>query len=196
MKRKIHLYGRAAVLFGKEPFELNVDTIPEAIRALCCQLKGFLQFIEAHDFHIVKGKSRKTGMTIEADFLPLMLGDADVHIMPATHVKGGGGKGAGIAKLIAGVLLAGFAFFVAPVGFSMLGMSANQIGMIGIGLAAQGLSTLMSPNEEKEDRTSNIFGSAPDMAEQGRVLPVIYGTDRIDDPAVISAGIDTRKVKA
>jgi predicted phage tail protein len=190
--RTIHLYGRAAELFGPE-FTLDVQTIPEAVHAICSQIRGFRQFLEAHDFHVTRGKTYEDGKELDEKTVYFQL-KHDVHIMPTISLSGG--KLKGIGKIIAGVLLAGFAFWAAPALHiaTIAGMSVNQIGFMGVAMALSGVSALMSPQEDSKEKTSKIFNGVPEMAEQGQPVPLIYGKIRVDDPPVVSLGIETVNV--
>lgn len=193
MLRNVYLHGRAAEIWGPV-FSIDVASIPEALRALCCKLQGFRQFLEAHDFHVVRGPRYEDGKTVEVHQIELALGPHDVHFYPVATFSGA--KAQGIGKLIAGVLLVGFAFWAAPALSitSMAGMSMNQVGMMGIGLAAAGISMMMSAQEEDKDKDSHGFSGMQDMATQGDPVPVWYGKERFDDPPLISAGINIRNV--
>ena len=195
MIRTIHLYGKAAKIAGRRKFLLDVETVTEAVRAIGAQVKGFRQYVEANDWHIVRGgRTKAEGVEIDERMLNLMMGSkTDIHITPV--IRGaGGGKGMGIGKIIAGVLLAGFAFFAAPaLGVTSLGgISLKTVGMLGVGLAMSGVSQLMSAQQEKEEKTSDLF-SGPQMATQGDAVPVIYGKIRFDNPPIISAGISNKE---
>lgn len=195
MIRTIHLYGKAAKIAGRRKWLLDVDTVVEAVRAIGIQVKGFKQYIEANDWHIVRGgRTKAEGVEIDERMLELQMGSkTDIHITPV--VRGaGGGKGMGIGKIIAGVLLAGFAFFAAPaMGLTSLGgISLKTVGMLGVGLALSGVSQLMSAQQEKEEKTSDLF-SNPQMATQGDAVPLIYGKCRFDNPPIISAGISNKE---
>lgn len=190
--RNVYLYGRAAEIWGPK-FPIDVADIPEAIRALCCKLQGFAQFLEAHDFHVVRGQSYEGGKEVEEHQVPLGLNETDdIHLYPVATFSGG--KMGGIGKLIAGVLLMGFAFWAAPaMGIASLGgISLNQVGMMGIGMAIAGVSMMMSAQEDDKEKESHGFSGVPQMATQGDPVPVWYGHEKIENPPIISAGITAR----
>ncbi|SCM71478.1 putative Phage GP20-like protein [uncultured Pleomorphomonas sp.] len=188
MIRTIHLHGEAGRRFGRV-WTLDVETLAEAVRAIGVQAKGFREYIEARDWRCVRG-DRKTGYALGDNQLTIQLGSAtDLHITPV--VRGRGAKGQGIGKIIAGVLLAGFAFFFAPAGFTAFGMTAKQIGMIGVGLALSGVSSLISAQKKTDDKQSHLFSSITDVAVQGSPVPILVGRFRCKGMPVISNFIQT-----
>lgn len=187
--RTVYLHGEAGRLFGKR-WRLEVDTLAEAIRAIAVQVKGFQQYIEARDWHCVRGRTIRGGYELDKDQVELRLGDADLHITPV--ISGAGGKMTGIGKIIAGVLLAGFAFFFAPAGATFLGLSAKSLGMIGVAMALQGVSSLISA-QKKSEKESHIFSSIQDVAVQGTPVPLLVGKFRCRDLPIIYTRIRTTK---
>lgn len=189
MLRTVHLHGEAGRLFGRR-WRLDVDTLAEAIRAIGIQSKGFAAYVEARDWRCVRGRTIADGYALDQDMVALRLGDADLHITPV--IAGAGGKGASTGKIIAGVLLAGFAFFVAPAGFSMLGMTAKQIGMVGVAMALQGVSSLISA-QKQSTQESHLFSSISDVATQGLPIPILVGKRRCANMPIIYTRIRTVK---
>lgn len=196
MMRTVHLHGEAGKLFGRK-WRLDVETLAEAVRAIGVQVKGFQQYIEARNFQCIRGK-RKGGMELDDQMVTLRLGKSDLHIIPVLQGAGGGKMG-GIGKIIAGVLLAGFAFFAAPaLGMASFGgMSIKSVGMLGIGLALSGVSSMLSAQKQDDgkDDKSNLFTNTPEMATQGSPVPLVVGEIRISDMPIISARIITEKVE-
>lgn len=189
MMRTVYLHGEAGRLYGHE-WRLDVDSLAEAVRAIGVQCKGFQQYIEARDWHCVRGATVEGGYELDQDMVTLRLGKSDLHITPV--IRGAGGKAQSFGKIIAGVLLAGFAFFVAPAGFSFLGMTAKQIGMIGVGLALSGVSSLISAQKKSsKEKESNLFSSIQDVAQQGQPIPIIVGRYRCKDMPIIYNRIRT-----
>ncbi|QIG76834.1 tail assembly protein I [Rhizobium phage RHph_Y1_11] len=195
MMRTIILHGELGKLYGKR-WHLAVEDLPEILRAIGVQRPGFQQYVEGHDFQIVRGK-RRDGDYISKEEVGLRLGSTEeIHIMVA--IKAAGGKGGGLGKIIAGVLLAGFAFFAAPaMGLaSFAGVSMKSIGMIGIGLVFSGVSSMLSAQKKKSDKddSSKLFSNVPQTSEQGICVPVGYGRFRAEDMPLISSRIITAQV--
>jgi predicted phage tail protein len=191
MIRTVFLHGEAGRLFGHE-WRLDVDSLAEAVRAIGVQRKGFQQYIEARDWHCVRGCSIEGGYELDQDMVTLRLGASDLHITPV--IRGAGAKAQGIGKIIAGVLLAGFAFYMSAAAIStVFGMTAKQIGMIGVGLALSGVSSLISAQKKTDDKESNLFSSIQDVAQQGQPIPIVVGRYRVKNMPPIYNRIRTVK---
>lgn len=194
--RTVHLHGEAGRLFGRK-WELDVENLAEAVRAIGVQAKGFQVYIEARNFQCVRGKTAKGGQQLSEGMIEMRLGSADLHIVPV--LRGAGGKGAAVGKIIAGILLAGFAFFAAPalMGLGLSATTVKTIGMLGIGLALQGVSSLLSPQSKKKDAvddSSKLFQGIPNNSEQGIPIPLIVGRMRLQGMPIISTRIITARV--
>lgn len=191
MLRTVYLHGEAGRLFGHE-WRLDVESLAEAVRAIGVQVNGFQQYIEARDWHCVRGKTIKGGYELDQDMVTLRLGNSDLHITPV--IRGAGAKAQGIGKIIAGVLLAGFAFYMSAAAIStVFGMTAKQIGMIGVGLALSGVSSLISAQKKTDDKESNLFSSIQDVAQQGQPIPIVVGRYRVKNMPIIYNRIRTVK---
>jgi len=199
MLRNVYLYGEAAKLFGRK-FRLDVSSLSEAVRALGVLIPGFKQYVVTHDFQCVRGKSRKTGYVLDSEQIPFHLGKSDLHITPVI-AGAGGGKGAIIGKIIAGILLAGFAFFTAPALTATIGGTAITYGNIvtaGLGMAFMGISQLLSAQPKKkddsQDKGSSTFSNIPQVSEQGEPVPLLYGRFMVRNPPLISTGVITSDI--
>ncbi|MGK9084933.1 tail assembly protein [Brucella intermedia] len=195
MMRTIYLHGEAGKLFGKK-FELEVNSLAEAVRAIGCQVRGFKQYVAQRDFQCVRG-NRKTGIYLGEQDVHFGLGGADLHIVPV--LQGSGGKGAAIGKIIAGVLLAGVAFFAAPAlsATAFGGITYSQLVTVGIGMALAGVSQMLSAQEKDEkEKESGMFSNAPRIATQGMPVPRWYGHMVVTNIPIISAGVHTEDVSA
>lgn len=193
--RTVYLHGEAAKLFGKK-FELEVNSLSEAVRAIGCQVPGFKQYVAQRDFQCVRG-NRKAGICLGEDDVHLGLGKADLHIVPVIH--GSGGKGSAIGKIIAGVLLAGVAFFAAPAltATAFGSVTYGQLVTVGIGMALAGVSQMLSAQQKDDkEKESGMFSNAPRIATQGMPVPRWYGHMVITNIPIISAGIHTEDVAA
>lgn len=198
MLRTVYLHGEAAELFGLS-FRVDVDSLGEAIRALGHQIEGFAAYVRAKDWQCVRGKSREEGMELDENMIGFRLGKADLHIMPVLQGSGGGGRGSSIGKIIAGVLLAGVAFFMAPAlsAVAFGGITYGNLVTVGLGIALSGVSQLLSaqPKDDKDDdKESGVFSGSAQVARQGIPVPLVYGTAVLYDPPLISAGIHTEDV--
>lgn len=193
--RKVILHGQAGVLFGKE-FELEVANVVEAMRALGSQIKGFRNYIAQRHFRIVVGKAYRSGHVLDASELTTKFDKGDIHVMPMLE---GAKRGNPLIKIIAGVLIAAVAWWAAPaaaaggMGASLLGgVTYGQVALMGLGLAATGLSQLLTQQDEekkKEDSSFSISG-AINVSEQGGPVALIYGRYRVGT-TIISSGVTT-----
>lgn len=198
MMRKVILHGHAREMFG-ECFELNVSTLAEAVRALGAQIKGFRQYIAQRHFRVVVGKQISKGRVLGENQITEYLPKGNIHIRPVVK---GAKEGSGLLKIIAGVLIAAVAWWAAPVaaaggmGAAAIGtVTYGQIAMIGIGLAAAGISQLLTQNKnnkDKDDESARISGNLNTM-EQGGPVPLIYGKYRVGS-TMISSGVTTADI--
>jgi len=197
MLRNVYLYGEAGRLFGRK-FRLDVSSLAEAVRALGILVPGFKHYVTTHNFQCVRGKSRKSGYVLDEAQVPFNLGASDLHITPV--IAGAGGKGAVIGKIIAGILLAGFAFFTAPALTATIGGTSITYGNLvtaGLGMAFLGVSQLLSAQPKKkdeEDKGSSTFSNVPQVSEQGEPVPLLYGRFMVRNPPLISTGVITSDV--
>ncbi|WP_353182454.1 tail assembly protein [Bosea sp. (in: a-proteobacteria)] len=202
MLKRIYLHGEAATLFGPE-FVLDVGSLKDVAQALGVQLKGFREYIAGHDFRVVAGKALDDGMELGNEQISFNVGARDIHIVPVVK----GAKKAGVGKLIAGVLLAAVAWWIAPAllpaGFmgaeaslTIFGLNANTIAMFGVAMALSGASQMLTPKQKKQQGTSAerqpsfVFNGAVNTTEQGGCVPLIYGRTMVGS-TVISAGLTT-----
>ncbi|AHC30456.1 tail protein [Rhizobium phage vB_RleS_L338C] len=192
MLRKVYLHGHAREMFG-ECFELDISTLSEAVRAIGCQVPGFRNYIAQRHFRVTVGKELRKGRALGENQITEYLGKGDLHLMPVIK----GAKNGGLMKIIAGVLIAAVAWWAAPtLGAAAIGsVTYGQIAMVGIGLAAAGLSQLLTNNKaskEKKDESARI-GGAINVMEQGGPVPLIYGRYRVGS-TMISSGVTTEDI--
>lgn len=194
MIRNVYLHGEAGKLFGKV-FRLDVDSLAEAVRAIGIQVKGFRQYVEQRDWRCIRGDLDK-GMELGEEDVHFRLGKADLHIIPV--IRGSGGRGGFLGKIIAGVLLAGIAFFAAPAlsAVAFGNVTYGQLVTLGIGMALVGVSQMLAAQQKDDDkgRESGMFSGAPRVARQGDPVPLWYGEMVIRDIPIISSGIHTEDV--
>lgn len=193
MLRKVYLHGHAREMFG-EFFELDISTLAEAFRAIGSQIKGFRHYTAQRHFRIVVGKEIKKGRVIGENQISDLLPKGDLHIRPVIK---GAKEGGGLMKIVAGVLIAAVAWWAAPaMGAAAIGsVTYGQIAMVGIGLAASGISQLLTQNQEtkeKKDESARISGNLNTM-DQGGPVALIYGKFRVGS-TMISSGVTTADI--
>lgn len=183
---KIELSGPLGKAFGKA-HERLVSSTAEVIRALCCTIKGFEQYLNT---------SKQRGLTyavflgkrnIGQDDLGYPLTEDIVRIVPVLI----GSKKAGLLQTILGAVLviAGYALS----GYTS-GASMSLVGP-GVALMAGGVIQMLSPQpaglsskRDADNQASYAFGGVTNTASQGYPVPLLYGKRRIGG-AIISAGI-------
>jgi predicted phage tail protein len=199
MIRTIYLDGALGAKYGTQ-FELEVDTIPEAVRALSMQLKGLKEDIESGSFFISRGS-----LDIGAEMLGVTLGNTkEVRITPVLE----GSKNSGVGKVIIGVLIIAAAFFTAGASLaamgavSVMGVSMTSVAMYGLAIAVGGIAQMLAPtpnvgdygSREKDEKQSFLFNGAANTVEQGGAVPLIYGTKIRTGSVVISAGLSVEQI--
>jgi predicted phage tail protein len=206
----IRLHGDLARFGG--PFHLHVDTVGEAVRALCTQLRGLRAAIAAGSFRVIRGPQGSGLVMGEAD-LPMRLGRArELHVVPVPH-----GRGRGAGKIILGAVLIAAAFVFAPAaaagaGFlganlgataiAGLGITYGNIAMFGVSMLFSGIAQMMSPTpkapkpfEPADRRPSFLFEQPVNVSSQGSVIPLVYGRFRVGS-VVVSASLETEDYAA
>ncbi len=196
MRHTVRFHGSLAEQFGGE-FVLAVESVSEAVRALCMQIRGLREQIRAGFFGVVVN-----GNSIGEAELPLSFPEGKKSIIEIIPIpSGSGGNSAGIAKTAIGVLMviAGIVLAVGSYGtLSPLGVPliVNGVVMIGAGVASFFMPTAdtdLGKFEKQDKRPSFLFNGATNTSTQGAALPLVYGGCRVGS-VVISAGIETSAV--
>lgn len=184
---KIELGGVLGKTFGKTHQRL-VCTTSEAVRALCCTIQGFEQFLNTSKsrgltYAVFRGKKN-----IGVDDLGFPVTDDVIRIMPVVI----GSKKAGVFQTILGAVLVGAAAF-APWGAAI--WASDLAFSVGAAMMVGGVIQMISPQpngiamkDQGENKPSYAFGAPTNTVSQGYPVPIGYGKRRIGG-AVISAGI-------
>lgn len=216
MLRKIHLEGRLKKLHEGD-LQLSVNSIAEAIRALCYQIDGFEKEIKRGFYKIYLGEKNEKN-TLDEGMLTFKLGKTtDIYIEPVyTGAKGGGG---GVGKVIAGIAMVGLAIATSGASMTFMGgqlavagagvnvaagtvISSALVGKIGVALVLGGVSQLLAPQvksqgaqqfERPEQKPSYLFNGPVNTAEQGGPVPLVYGRVRVGS-TIVSSGLSTEKL--
>ena len=192
--RNVHLHGHLEK-FSKDPISLEIATAAEAIRAIGCQVPGFIQALSEGSYQVVMEKPTSS-IALDIEQIPdFNLGIADLHIIPV--IEGAIDKG-GAIKTILGVALVGAAIFfsggvlAAPLGAGLLsGVTYGNLAMIGIALTLSGVSALYSgaKNTDAAKKADSFSIAGPgNVYEQGFPVPLVYG-EVITGGVMISGGI-------
>lgn len=186
----IELSGILGKTFGKTHQRI-ITTTSEAIRALCCTLNGFEQYLNTSKsrgltYAVFKGKKN-----IGVDDLSFPVTDDVIRIVPVII----GSKKAGVFQtifgavlVVAGALVSMLSYgWASPVGVAMMKMG----GALMLGGVIQMLSPQpkgLAMKDQGENKPSYAFGSPTNTISQGYPVPVLYG-ERTIGGAIISAGI-------
>src|ERR1700757_2317474 len=101
----IYLYGDLGEKYGKH-YNLDVSSVPEAIRALCLTRDGFMEDFRQWTYRVCVGNPDGEHDDLDEDSLTLNT-KRDIHIYPV--VEGGS---SGVGKMIIGAILITASFFV------------------------------------------------------------------------------------
>lgn len=180
---KIKLLGELGRKFGRE-FDLQIDTPIEAIRAIGCQVRGFLEYLEQSSNNGVGYQLVTTdpfGLTEEQ--LGWYVRGEYLIIAPRLELEGG------VFRIIAGVALVGLALAV-PGG--VFGVSATTIGLMGASLILGGISQLLTPKPKATDSKKDdsfLIDRAAETGRQGSPVPIWIGECYIQDLTVLSSSL-------
>jgi predicted phage tail protein len=189
----IKLYGQLGNLFGKEHQRL-VRTTKEAMRALCCTLKGFENHMKSSRFRGLTYAVYVNKKNIGEDDLEYPNVGREIRIVPVII----GSKRAGALQTILGAVLVvvGAIGAFTPIGQAFGGAAWGPYMMqAGGALLAGGIIQMISPQasglsskQDADNQASYAFGGVTNTAAQGYPVPLAYGKRRIGG-AIISAGI-------
>jgi predicted phage tail protein len=197
-KRKIYLYGALAKRGAM--FEFDVKTAGEAVRALCVNFPDLQAEIASGAWHVVRGQNIESGFYLEEeDIASMNLGKGDLHILPVII-----GAKNNVAKVVLGAALVaaslgtfGFASALAtPISGALFGATTwgNMVGMLGLSMAAGGISQMLAPETKSSDETkSSLFSNLGVTGAQGSAVPIVYG-ELIVPGVLISAGLDVQNL--
>ena len=201
MLRKLKLYGELASFVGHKEFEIQVNSLPQAI--------SFLRnnFPEVEGYMNPKYYQVKIGnYEISKDELDFPIGQQDIHIVPVIS-----GAGSGFRNILVGGLLIGASFFFPGAGLfgttSFLGAAAGTgigtaigtgLSAIGAGLILQGVGEMLYPTQdptfEDNPQISFNFSGTQNTARAGTPVPIVYG-EIFTGSVVISGDVDTEAVQ-
>lgn len=189
---KIELGGVLGKTFGKTHQRL-ISTTSEAVRALCCTIPGFEQFLNTSKsrgltFAVFRGKKN-----IGEDDLGFPVTGEVIRIIPVVI----GSKRGGLFQTIFGAVLVAAAVFMSGgigAAFAAGGMT-GFMATTGAAMMLGGIIQMLSPQpngiamkDQGENKPSYAFGAPTNTVSQGYPVPIGYGKRRIGG-AVISAGI-------
>lgn len=160
--RNVHLHG-ALKKYG-ETIQLDVDTAGEAVAALCANFPEIMGDFRDGSWHLMRGDP-ETGLALDEEMVAgLHLGDADLYIMPdVTGAKRGGALKAIIGVALVAVSFGSAGFLAQPISNALIGglKWGNAIGRMGLVMALSGVSQMLAPEEETEDKEESFLATGP-----------------------------------
>jgi predicted phage tail protein len=216
----VKVYGPLRKYLGQCRFEFVADTPAQAMKALCVNFPGLVQWLldreaEGMAFRVTRGRDKITNEAPEGLVLPW----SEREVFSIAPVIVGAGRGFG--RILAGIGLVALAIVLAPAGAGFLGLGAGlkasaasglatgfisagvstAIGSIGASLIFGGIAELISPmpslgfNSGKEAARleSFSFSGIVNTSKQGMAVPICYGRAFVGS-AVISSGLDVDQV--
>ena len=199
MLRKLKLYGELAKYVGHKEFEVEVNTIGQAVSFLIHNFEGIEAFMNPKYYQVKVGN-----YDIDKDELNYPIGKEDLHFVPV--ISGSGG----IGKILTGAALIGLSLATGGFGGAAIGTfgltAPISVGSLAIGIGASlmisGVSGMLFPVPEPESyesaedpRLSFSFSGVQNTSRAGTPVPIVYG-EIFTGSVVISAGVDTNQVQA
>lgn len=185
--RTVRLYGKLGARFGRV-HRLAVNSVAEAVRALCVLLPGFEREMMTSGDRGVSYACFLAKTNINEETLQAPAGQDEIRIAPVIR----GAKRGGLFQTVLGVALVAVAWWN-PLGWS----TAIAMGVLaaGAGMAIGGVFQMMAPTQQglstadrPENGASYNFNGPVNTTAQGNPVPLGYGK-KIVGSAVVSAGI-------
>lgn len=178
MLKTIKLSGSLGRRFGVF-HKFDVDSYPEAIRALSSQVEGFKEFMQSeigsrmHFAVFVDGKN--VGQHDEAAFVCAK----EVRIIPIPT----GSKNGGMFQIVVGAVMMVAAFYTGGASLALMGTFATSAFMMGGAMVLGGVMQMISPQQggskmevqSSKNKPSYAFGGAVNTTAAGNPIPVPYG---------------------
>lgn len=178
------LYGELAKRYGKH-HRYAVRNVPEAIRALEANYRGFKQSIRADGQYRIVVDKKLIG---EEE-----LGKTAIETIKIIPLVQGSGKGVG--QIIAGIALIAVAWWN-PLGWgALVGQAVRTVGfslvMGGVSQMLTKTQKLSSGADRPDNKPSYAFDGPVNTTAQGNPVPLAYGKI-LAGSQVISAGLEAR----
>lgn len=172
----------------------------ECIRAFCYLYNGFEEEIKKGQYKVIVTRNNRKS-DIGPEELSLNLGRANhITIKPVFR----GRKRGGLGKIVLGVLLVGFAWWMAPtMGTALFGgaLGANvtygTLAMVGGMMALNGVSAMLTPKQKatspEDQKASFILDATGNLVEQGNPVPIVFG-EVYTGSVVVSTGMSVEEL--
>lgn len=184
--RTVRLYGKLGARFGRV-HRLAVNSVAEAIRALCVLFPGFEREMMTSGDRGMSYACFLAKTNINEETLQAPAGQDEIRIAPVIR----GAKRGGLFQTVLGVALVAAAFMIPGLN------AAVAMGMLaaGAGMAIGGVFQMLAPTQQglstadrPENGASYNFNGPVNTTAQGNPVPLGYGK-KIVGSAVVSAGI-------
>ena len=202
MLRKVKLHGKLAEFIGHEEFEVEVNSVGQAVSFLLNNFPQLEKYMSPKYYQVKVGN-----YDIDKDEIHYPVGKEDIHFVPAIA-----GAGRGFGKILLGAGLIGLSFLsfgtsagvgvAFAKGFAKVGLLQKGLFSVGAALVLGGVSDLLFPlpqpqdfNSEEDPQLSFSFSGLQNTSRAGTPVPIVYG-EIVTGSVVISAGIDTNQVEA
>ncbi|HEY9629381.1 MAG TPA: hypothetical protein V6C84_18920 [Coleofasciculaceae cyanobacterium] len=183
---KITLTGQLAELYGAE-HEFYIDTPKDAIAALDANYPGFKQHLrDSSTYYQLLSERHPEGIEELDEF-------AGKELVFVEVIEGSGAAG----KVFLGVALVAASIAIT---FPTLG-GGTSLGLLGASLILGGVAEWLTPStplaeaKEDEQKSSTIDLNNPTTSRDTPV-PLCYGSIRIKNPPILSAGSTTSELAA
>ena len=203
MLRKVKLYGKLAKFVGHKEFDVEVNSVGQAVSFLLNNFPQLEQYMSPKYYQVKVGN-----FDVDENEIHYPVGKEDIHFVPAIS---GAGRGIGKillgAALIAGAFLLPATFMGGPATFSLKaglggGVLAKSMVYVGTAFVLSGVSDLLFPlptnngfDSEEDPKLSYSFSGLQNTSRAGTPVPIVYG-EIMTGSVVISAAIDTNQVEA
>jgi len=205
MLRKIKLYGKLAKFVGYDEFDVDVNSVGNAVSFLINNYPALESYMSPNYYQVKVGN-----YDIDQTEIHHPIGNEDIHFIPVIS-----GAGRGFTRILLGAALiavgmgafgafAGKAvsFGAKGIGFANAAFGAKAFFAVGASLALQGVSEMLFPLPEspefsnsEDPQLSFSFSGLQNTSRAGVPVPIVYG-EIMTGSVVISAAIDTNQVEA
>ena len=202
MLRKVKLYGKLAEFVGHKEFDVEVNTVGQAVSFLLNNFPQLEQYMSPKYYQVKVGN-----YDISEEEIHYPAGKEDIHFVPAIS-----GAGRGFGKILLGAGLIGLSFLsfgtsaglgvAFAKGFAKVGLLQKGLFAIGASLVLSGVSDLLFPlpkdngfDSEEDPKLSFSFSGLQNTSRAGTPVPIVYG-EIMTGSVVISPAIDTNQVEA
>lgn len=188
--KTIKLGGHLARRFGRE-HRFAVDSFPEGIRALSCQVPGFREYMNSYVGQRTRFAVFVDGRNVGEYDTDALLCAREIRLIPIPTVR----KSGGLMQIVIGAVIMAAAFFTGGAALAAMGAFASAAFMAGGAMVLGGVMQMLSPqqggmkfsSQSAQNKPSYAFGGAVNTTSAGYPVPLPYGY-RTNGGAIWSAG--------